>query len=98
MSFEIILSEKAKEDVDKAFTYYNQKQEGLGNKFATDLNSAFQTLEKNPFFRIRYKDFRCLPLEVFPYMLHYVVNENNSEVTIYGIINTSLNPETNWFK
>lgn len=98
MSFEIILSEKAKEDVDKAFNYYNQKQDGLGNKFAADLGTALQTLEKNPFFRIRYKEFRCLPLDVFPYMLHYIVDEKHSEVIIYGIINTSLNPETSWFK
>ena len=98
MSFEIILDERAKQDLDKAFNYYNQKQDGLEEKFAADVESAFKTLEKNPFFRVRYKEFRCLPLEVFPYMVHYIIDENNSEITIYGIVNTYLNPETNWFK
>lgn len=98
MRFEINLDKRAKSDIDKALDYYNEKQKGLGKKFLLDVSDALATLEKNPFFQIRYDDYRCLPLKKFPYMIHYIVDESASRVIAYAVINTSQNPETNWLK
>jgi len=98
MKFEINIDKKAKSDIDKGFDYYNEQQKGLGKKFMSDVSAALTTLEKNPFFQVRYDDYRCLPLKKFPYMIHYIVDESVLRVIIYAVTHTSQNPETNWLK
>ncbi len=95
-SYEIFLDNKARSDIQSAYDFYEEKQFGLGDQFLKRLNQAFQALELNPFYQIRYDKVRCYPIQKFPYMLHYRLEE--SLVVIYGVINTSMNPKEKWIK
>ena len=44
-------------------------------------------------YAVRYKKFRCMELKVFPYMVHFVVNDENKTVDVFLIIGTKENPE-----
>ena len=96
MLFEIILEKRALRDLDKGVEYYNEQQKGLGRRFSKEVNTAFNTLIKNPFFQIRYDDIRCLPLKKFPFMIHFSVDEKQKSVIVFAIIHDSLDPEKNY--
>lgn len=96
-NFDISISIRARDDIYKGIDYYNQQVNGLGKQFAIAIKNAVKTLKKNPFFQIRYDDVRCLPLDSFPYMIHYTLNENLELVEIFAIIHTSLDTQ-NWQK
>lgn len=82
--------------MELAIDFYEEKQKGLGKRLFNEIENAFNLLTKNPFFQIRYDDIRCLPLKKFPFMIHYRIE--GSEVLIFAILHTSLNPEENYPK
>ena len=96
-NFNATISIRATEDIYKGVDYYNKQVNGLGKRFANEVKNAVKTLKKNPYYQIRYDNVRCLPLDTFPYMVHYSVNENLKLVEIFAIIHTSLDTE-NWIK
>ena len=97
-SYKIRIEQRALDDIQHAFEYYEKQQAGLGVRFNQSVFHSFEALNKNPFYQVRYDNFRCLPIKKFPYMIHYEVDEANEAVVVYAVINTLLNPEMNWLK
>jgi toxin ParE1/3/4 len=97
MAFTLVIDPRAIRDVQQAIDYYDEQRAGLGERFESALNSHLRTLEKNPFFRIRYDEIRCLPMKKFPFMVHFTVDEHKREVTILAVFHTSRDPE-DWKK
>lgn len=93
MFFKIVIDPRAINDIVQAVEYYNSKQEGLGEKFKANVNKYIESLSKNPFYAIRYKDFRCLPLQQFPFLIVFYINERNKTVFINALFNTYQNPK-----
>ncbi len=90
--FEIILEPDALIDIQDAIDYYENEQSGLGIKFEQALNKLFLSLEKSPFYAVRYDEVLCLPMKKFPYMIHYTLNEPNFNFVVRAVLHTSLNP------
>lgn len=96
VKFKIIIDDEAKSDVRLAKEYYNKISPLLKQKFLDDLYNSINSLKINPFFTVRYNNVRCLPLKIFPYMLHFTLDEKESTVSIWGVISTYLNPDDTW--
>ena len=96
MKYTIILTPDAVDDIQKAIEYYDEQQAGLGRKFMAEVNEYIKALKKNPQYQIRYDNVRGLPLKRYPYMLHFVVEQE--KVRIIAVFHTSLNPDENWKK
>jgi len=96
--FKIRIEDRAIQDIQKGFEYYEEKQAGLGTRFNREVFEALETLKSNPFFKIRYSTFRCFPMRKFPFMIHYEVEENLKIVNVFAVINTYLDPEEYWIK
>lgn len=56
------------------------------------LKKNTRILSLNPHFQVRYDDVRCLPMKTFPYMIHFIIDEDLHQVVILGVINTFKNP------
>lgn len=95
--FKIELYSEAISDFKFALEYYESINSKLSKKFKAATNTAFNDLKKNPFYEIRYDDFRLKQIKKFPYLIHFVVNENAQTVYVYGIRNTNQNPDTSYF-
>lgn len=93
MNFLIKVEPEALQDIQEAIYWYDRQQPGLGRRFYDQLNIAIDRLKQNPYYQIRYRSVRCLPLAKFPFMIHYSVDETNSIIFIWAIFNTSLNPK-----
>jgi toxin ParE1/3/4 len=98
MGFKIKIEPAAKRDVQKEINYYNSKQNGLGKKFYAEVNVFFKTIKTNPFYQVRYDDVRCLPLNIFPAMIHFTLDETKKIIIIRAVINTNKDPNVFWLK
>ena len=98
MAFKLFIEPLAKVDIQSQINYYNSKQKGLGKRFHNEVKTRFSSIKSNPFYQIRYDNIHCLPLKIFPAMIHYTVDEQNRLIIVRAVINTNKNPKTNWIK
>lgn len=92
--YKAIILPLANQDIKEAAHWYNKEQKELGKRFIKDIRSKVSFLCANPTSAaIRYKNTRCVVLDVFPFMVHYTIDEKEKAVIIAGVYHTSLNPE-----
>jgi hypothetical protein len=91
--FTIYLEPKAIEDIQSAIDFYDKLQLGLARKFEKELNVYLGSLEKAPFYSIRYDDVHCVPMRKFPFIIHYTIDDTFKQIVIRAVFHTSLNPE-----
>ena len=69
MSFKIRFSPKAVKELYQSIDLYNEQKAGLGKRFYSKVSAAIKIIKKNPYaFESRYKDFRTISLNVFPFV------------------------------
>ena len=91
MGFELFASPQVDIDLEEAYEYYKNAPKTI-QKFDKALLSYYDTLEHNPFFKVRYKNVRALPFKNFPYIIFFTVNEKRKRVDILSIFNTNQDP------
>jgi toxin ParE1/3/4 len=95
MPFTVLIEPRALADIQQAIDYYDSRQPGLGKRFELAIDKHFLIISENPFFQIRYKGIRRLPIKKFPFLIHFVVDEKRKEVFIISVFHTSKN-NTEW--
>lgn len=95
-SYKIQADPRVKLDLQEAMDFLKSRRKGLDAKFISDYKSSLKTLKTNPFFEVRYDGIRCLPLQIFKYMIHFSVDETNNTVLINAVISTYQDPQENW--
>lgn len=84
----------AKKDISEAAEWYNSKQDGLGNRFTQEVRSKVLFIIENPeISAIRYDNVRTTVLDIFPFMIHYMIDVKEKAIIIVAVFHTSLNPE-----
>ncbi len=92
--YKVIILPIAKLDINEAAVWYNEKQIGLGKRFITEARQKVNQIKRNPFISVnRYDEIRTAVLEVFPFMIHYSVNEAEKTILILAVLHTSRNPD-----
>lgn len=91
MAFTVVIETRALKDAQKAIDYYDEQQVGLGEKFNTALDKHITAITKNPFYQLRYKDYRALPIKKFPYLILFYIHEASNTVYITAVFNTKQN-------
>ncbi|MCD4681595.1 MAG: type II toxin-antitoxin system RelE/ParE family toxin [Bacteroidales bacterium] len=60
----------------------------------TQVREKVQFLQRNPkAHNIRYENVRTAVLNVFPFMIHYSIDEKNQIVVVLAVLHTSRNPD-----
>jgi len=90
MIFEVVIEPRALLDIQDAISYYESKKSGLGEYFYQVIEDHIETLTKNPFFQIRYKDYHGIPTKKFPFIIFYFIDEKLKTIYILSVFNTSL--------
>ena len=91
--FTVIFSPIALDDIEQAVGYYEKLKQGLGKRFAAQLQLALNSIKRNPFFAsIRYDDIRCAAIKKFPYLVHYHINEDELVVTVIAVYSSYKEP------
>jgi plasmid stabilization system protein ParE len=95
MVYKIILKMEASEDILDAWTYYEEIQQGLGDRFEQSLYSRVSDLSIHPaHYGYLHGDnrniYRSVMIKKFPFQIVYEVQGN--EVIIYGVIHVKRHP------
>jgi len=93
MAFEIFQYPEADQDILAAVNYYKEISNSIASNFEKQLSKAYDQLERNPFFQIRYDDVRVLPLKKFPYIILFHIDEIKKIVFVISVFCTHQNPE-----
>jgi hypothetical protein len=97
--YTILILPLAKQDIQEAAIWYNEKKKGLGLIFLRSVRKNVQYIVKNPFlFTNRYKNTYTAVIKDFPFMIHYQIEEKTKIVVLTAVFHTSLNPIVNWGK
>jgi plasmid stabilization system protein ParE len=93
MDFNLVISPLAELDIAEAYAHYADISFEVLSNFDKEIEVVYQILEKNPFFKIRYKNVRGLPLKNFPYIIFYTLDELDKNVEIRSVFNTNQHPK-----
>jgi len=84
----------AKEDIKEAAKWYSKRQDGLGKRFTAEVREKVHFIRQNPkAFNVRYDCIRTAVLNVFPFMVHFTLDESNETIIITAVLHTSRTPE-----
>ncbi len=79
-------------DIQKIFTWYEEKQFGLGNDFLQTFYSCTELILENPFqYPKKYKDFHRYLLRKFPYIVYFIIEDDL--IIIMGVFHHALDPK-----
>jgi len=95
MPFHVIITGEAHNDTLEAYRYYEEKQNGLGERFLDILQLCYQSLSLQPenygyISEDPLKILRDVKLEKFPYVVVFEITE--AEVIVYAVHNTYKHP------
>lgn len=94
MSYKFIVLHKALLETKEAYLWYENKTNGLGDKFLNEIKKHKSIIASNPeIFKKTYKDFREVPLKMFPFVLLYALEKSKKEIIILSLFHTSRNPK-----
>src|SRR5690606_6087316 len=92
MSYKLIISGKAKYEIEEAYFYYEYAQKGLGDKFITHLDNYLERISTSPWqFPEKRSPYREAFVRKFPFLIIFEIQNNN--IVIYSVFNTSQDPQ-----
>lgn len=95
--FKVVFYDEALIDVKDGIDYYKKISLVLAKKFHSAIGATERDLIKNPFYQIRYDNFRLKQVKKFPYLFHYILDESIQTVFVYGVRNSNKDPESSYF-
>jgi plasmid stabilization system protein ParE len=91
--FKVVILPQAKKDIHEAAQWYHTKQPGLGKRFTGEVRSKVNFIERNPMACAKkYDDVRTAVLNIFPFLVHYTIDEIKNVIVISAVLHTSRNP------
>ena len=91
--YKIKISLNAQDEIENALLFYRNISIKLADKFISTILKTYTLLEKNPYFNIRYKNYRAISISQFPYLLFFEIDEQNQIVYILSCFHTSQNTD-----
>jgi plasmid stabilization system protein ParE len=86
----------AHNDLKEARAWYRQQNPALPKRFMEQVKKTVKQLATLPVTHaVRYKDVRIAQVDVFPYTVHYLI-ENNT-ITVIAVHHSAIDPDK-WLK
>ena len=93
-TYTIFYFDEVENDVAEAKAWYKSKQNGLEKRFAKAIKLAIVNLQKTPTaYSVRYKNVRIAYPAVFPYAVHFYIDEQQNMIVITAIIFAGRDPD-----
>lgn len=92
MAVELIVAPEALQDVDEAYSWYENRRIGLGEEFLSCVDACIQIICRTPELYMKvHENYRRALVRRFPYAIFY--EYTSEKVFVYSVFHTSLNPE-----
>jgi plasmid stabilization system protein ParE len=81
-------------DIRDAKKWYFEQQKGLEKRFAEDVKKCISRIQKNPLhYEIRYRQVRLAHCAIFPYAIHFYIDQLSNQLVIIAIVHQHRHPE-----
>lgn len=85
-------TDRAKDDVELAFLWYEKQRRGLGFEFLDCLENAIKSIQETPeMYQIYYSIFRGSIIRRFPFSVFYSIED--TEIIIHSVFDNRQDPE-----
>ena len=94
MAWKLAYYDAVKPGVRDAKDWYYAQQKGLEKRFADDVKKCTSRLQKNPYhYEVKYKQVRTALCTIFPYAIHFYIDEAAQQLVIIAIVHQHRDPE-----
>ncbi|MGD9854205.1 MAG: type II toxin-antitoxin system RelE/ParE family toxin [Planctomycetaceae bacterium] len=91
-AYRLIVQPEAEEDMLAARQWYEGQREGLGKRFIAAIDDALGQIARIPLtFPIAYKECRQYIVRRFPYVIYYLVGDD--QVSVIGVFHGRRDPQ-----
>jgi len=91
--FQVVILEKAFQEIENAKDYYENNQINLGTSFTKEVFSILEILETNPLlFPVKFNNIREAVIKKFPFVIIFEILSND-DVVVLSIFHFRRNPE-----
>lgn len=93
MPYKVVYFDEVKLDIKEAKEWYRLQVKGLEKRFAKDIKTAILRIKDRPSVHaIRYKNIRIAHPDVFPYAIHFYIDEPADQIVITAIVHNHRSP------
>ena len=94
MSYSVVVSERAKNQLNESYDWYESKRESLGTEFRAEVRITIDRLSEGQVHCQIYSDnIRKVSLHRFPYYIYYERMELTREIVILAVLHYKMNPD-----
>lgn len=100
MSFTYRLHSLIQQDLEEGYSWYEDKQKGLGERFLTAVEKKIQSIVSHPetYGSRESKEFREAKVDGFPYTVTYRILKRKKEIHIGSVYHMSKHPRKKFRK
>lgn len=96
MHSELIFIPEARNDIEAAYSWYEEQSLGLGMDFLRCIESSFLSIQRNPLLcQVVHENYRRALVRRFPYAIFFEHDEK--QIVIYAVFHCSQDP-IKWHK
>jgi plasmid stabilization system protein ParE len=92
MNNTFLLLPKAQAEILDAWEWYEERQNGLGERFKHEVHRKVLQITKNPLLYQLKDKYREAQIDVFPYLIVFDFDETDDIVLIVSVFHMSRNP------
>ena len=98
--YRYILHEAVQADYDEAYAWYEEKLEGLGERFLSAIRTKLDEIAKRPeaFGERSKKGYREAPVDTFPYSIVYKIYKTERVIFVNSVHNHNKHPRKKYRK
>jgi len=94
VGYSSILSSRAQKEITDAWEWYEERQQGLGDRFVHEITNRILLIEQYPDrYPTRFKAYKETPVSIFPFLIIYRLNKKRKIIRIVSVFHISLNPK-----
>src|ERR1017187_8380584 len=92
--YTIIISSKAQREMTASWQWYEEREEGLGDRLVAAVMQKLNTIAQNPdIFSIKHNPYREAKISIFPFVIVYKIYRRKKLIEAVSVFHTSRNPK-----
>jgi hypothetical protein len=93
-NYSSILSSRAQKEIAISWEWYEERLQGLGDRFVKEVITRIRTIEKTPDrYPTRYKSYKEVAISTFPFIIVYRIIKKQKSIRIVSVFHTSQSPK-----